>query len=432
MKAAIIAGGRANRLGALAAKLPKALLPVGGHPLLDYGMKLLRRYGVDEAVICTGHLAEKIEDYVGNESKWGLKIRFSHEDSPLGTAGCLRTIQPPLTEDFLVIYSDVLVEMDLEALVAAHRDAGADATLVVHPNSHPYDSDLVDMDPATRWIRTIHKKPHPKRAWLPNLVSAAVYVLKPRVINLLTPGERADCAHDLLPRALAKGMRILGYPTAEYLKDAGTPERLAEVEEDLRSGRVAGSHRSRPRRAVFLDRDGVINREVNLLHDPDQLELLPGAATAIRRLNRAGWLTIVVTNQPVVARGLCSEEQLRLIHHKLETLLGAEHAYLDSIYYCPHHPDRGYPGENAAYKIPCQCRKPAIGMIVEAVKDFNIDLTGSWLIGDTTSDVQTGANCGVKTILVKTGYGGNDGKCPVSPTHVSADLEAAVEWLLSL
>jgi histidinol-phosphate phosphatase family protein len=190
------------------------------------------------------------------------------------------------------------------------------------------------------------------------------------------------------------------------------------------------AHRQFFRPAAFLDRDGVINREVNLLHHPSQLELLPGAANAIRRLNEAGWLAIVITNQPVVARGLCDESQLRVIHDKLETLLGREGAYLDAIYYCPHHPDRGYPGENPVYKVACGCRKPATGLLEAAQREFRIDLARSVFVGDTARDIQTGHNAGIRTVLVRTGYGPEQSCSESSPTYRCADLGAAVEWIL--
>ena len=244
--------------------------------------------------------------------------------------------------------------------------------------------------------------------------------------------EKADCAHDLFPRALAAGRRLHAYPTAEYLKDAGTPERLEEAEADIRSGRVAGSNRQRARAAVFLDRDGVINREVDLLHAPEQLELLPGVSAALRQLNRMGWLTVVVTNQPVVARGLCDEARVRQIHDKLESLLGQEGAFVDAIYYCPHHPDKGFPGENAAYKVSCDCRKPGVGLVDKAMEDFNIDVSASYFVGDTTTDLQTAKNASLKAVLVKTGYAGADQKfsAPARP-HVANDLAEAVEWILA-
>jgi mannose-1-phosphate guanylyltransferase/phosphomannomutase len=428
-QAVIIAGGRGSRLGQQAQNLPKALVPVGDRPLLDHTLSLLQRHSVREVVFCTGHLSEKIETYVGDGSSWGLRVSYSKEPSPLGTAGCLRRIDPAPASDFLVVYADLLMELDLSAIAQAHRENQADATLLVHPNGHPYDSDLVDMDPATEQIREIFRKPHPPGKWRANLVSAAVYILHPRVLTLLAPAEKADCAHDLFPRALAAGYRLFGYRTAEYLKDIGTPERLREAEDDLRSSRVSSSRRCKPRPAVFLDRDGVINREVDLLHDPAELDLLPGASEAIKRLNEAGWLTVVVTNQPVVARGLCDENQVRNIHAKMEWLLGSEGAFVDAIYYCPHHPAAGYAGENAAYKVACGCRKPALGLIETAARDYNIDIGSSYFVGDTTTDLQTGRAAGMTSVLVRTGYGGTDKKYDVSPDHIATDLFEAVEWI---
>ena len=204
-EAVIIAGGRGTRMGTLGEGLPKALLPVAGRPLLDYSLNLLRKYSITNVVICTGYLGEQIEHHVGNGSKWGLQVRYSRESIPLGTAGCLRAIDPMPSADFLVLYADLLIEMDLQSLLQTHRSSQADGTLVVHPNDHPFDSDLVALDYPTTNILGIHKKPHAADLCLPNLVSAALYVLKPSLLDLLIPGEKADCAHDLFPRALKTG-----------------------------------------------------------------------------------------------------------------------------------------------------------------------------------------------------------------------------------
>jgi len=185
--------------------------------------------------------------------------------------------------------------------------------------------------------------------------------------------------------------------------------------------------------AVFLDRDGVINREVDLLYREDQLDLLPGAAEAIRRLNDAGILAIVVTNQPVVARNLCTEDDVCRIHERLQEMLKeAAGARLDAVYYCPHHPETHHQDGNPAYRGRCRCRKPAIGMLEEARERFGLDFARCVLVGDTTRDVQTGRNAGCRTILVKTGYAGRDGACDVVPDHVVEDLADAVDTVLAL
>jgi D,D-heptose 1,7-bisphosphate phosphatase len=147
-------------------------------------------------------------------------------------------------------------------------------------------------------------------------------------------------------------------------------------------------------------------------------------------LNHAGLRAVMVTNQPVIAKGFLTEVQLRQIHNKLETLLGREHAFLDRIYFCPHHPEKGFPGERADLKIDCDCRKPKPGMILQAQRDLNIDLANSWFIGDTTTDVQTAQNAGVKSILLRTGYGGADGKHDATPDFVFNSLLDAVRFIV--
>ena len=189
--------------------------------------------------------------------------------------------------------------------------------------------------------------------------------------------------------------------------------------------------RSRNRqRAIFLDRDGTVNRKNGLVWKEEQFELEDGVVEAIREINRSGYLAILVTNQPVVARGLCSVEDVENIHKKLETLLGREGVYLDDIRFCPHHPDKGYPEENPTYKIPCHCRKPDIGMLEECAERYNIDLGKSWMVGDTTMDIQTGKNAGTRTALVLTGDAGKDGKYSATPDLVCKDLGQAVKMIL--
>ena len=181
-------------------------------------------------------------------------------------------------------------------------------------------------------------------------------------------------------------------------------------------------------KCIFLDRDGTINVYKCLLHDKGDLVLEEKAAEAIKMINDSEYLCIVVSNQPVVARNLCTLDEAWEINNKLEELLDkANGAYLDDIFMCPHHPDRGYPEENKEYKIVCDCRKPKIGMIKEAAKKHNIDLTKSYIIGDTTIDIMTGINAGLKTILVKTGLGGTDNKYDVKADYVAENLLEAVK-----
>ena len=210
----------------------------------------------------------------------------------------------------------------------------------------------------------------------------------------------------------------------------GTPDRLLRVEADIRNGvpeRLSGRS---GRRAVFLDRDGTVNKEVGLIRHPENICLIPGTAEAIKRLNQSGWLTIVVTNQPVIARGEISRLQLDSIHARLDYKLGLEGAYLDDVRYCPHHPDSGYPGEVSELKIKCRCRKPEPGLLLDAIHDFSIDPSKSWMVGDSTTDIEAGRRAGIKTALVRTGWSGADAKHFVQPELVATDVADAIDRIL--
>jgi D,D-heptose 1,7-bisphosphate phosphatase len=406
MKVVIIAGGQGTRIASVNSEIPKAMIPINGKPIIEYQVELAKRYGFHDFLFIIGYLGDQIESYFQDGSQWGVNIRYFHETTPLGTAGALGLLRDQLTEDFFVFYGDTVMDFDMLHMLNYHRANQADATLFLHPNDHPYDSDIVDID-AHGKVRGFHHKPHPDGFIAHNMVNAALFIFSPKILTAIEPGVKCHIEKHVLPRCIAGGMNLYGYVSAEYIKDMGTPDRYYAVCDDVISGKVARLNRAYSRPAVFLDRDGVINYEVDLLHRVEQMQLIPGAADAIRRINQMGYLAIVVTNQPVIARNLCSFEELEHIHMQMETLLGHEHAYVNAIYYCPHHPDAGYPEERKEYKIRCNCRKPAPGMLLQAAKDWNIDLENSYMIGDSQRDVEAGHNAGVKqSILIPSNQAG--------------------------
>jgi D,D-heptose 1,7-bisphosphate phosphatase len=425
MQLVILAGGKGARMGALTERLPKPMLPLAGKPILEHQVELARRYGAREIILLTGHLGQVIEDYFGDGADRGVPIRCHRESQPLGTAGAIKRIETWIHGDFLVFYGDILVDMDLERLADFHAAKAPLATLVVHPNGHPQDSDLLEIDAQGR-VTAFHPKPREAGRCFHNLVNAALYVISPRLLRHVAAGQFSDLGRDVFPQIVQAGQAVYGYNTPEYLVDIGTLDRLQKVEADVRSGKVTRLNRAHPRRAVFLDRDGVLNLDMDHVRSPDQLRLLPGAAEAVRRINASEYLVVVVTNQPAIAKGFISECDLDRIHAKLETLLGEEGAYLDRIYYCPHHPDKGFAGERPEYKVICDCRKPAPGMLVRAAVELNIDLGGSFMVGDRTTDLVAGRAAGCKTILL--GRDGaprdEDDACP--PDFICADLAEAV------
>jgi histidinol-phosphate phosphatase family protein len=429
MQLVILAGGKGSRLQGRLGSLPKPLVDICGRPLIEHQVALGVDYAVEEAVLLTGYGASAIEKHFAS-SNLGVKVRTIEESSPLGSAGAVIAALPSLDERFLVMYGDTMLNVDLDRFVSAHLLSGAAATLFLHPNDHPHDSDLVEVNADGR-ITAFHPYPHDPDRYYPNLVNAALYVIEKRLLmNWEIPCEPLDFAKHVFPAMLQRGAFLYGYRSPEYIKDAGTPERLDKVIADYRSGRVAAGSLRTPAPAVFLDRDGTLNEEVDRVKTPQELRVIDGVWDAIRLLNRSPYRCVVVTNQPVLARGDCSEEQLQEIHNKLETLLGRHGAYLDAIYYCPHHPHSGYPGEIKKLKIECSCRKPSIGLIEKACREMNLDLSRSWMIGDSTVDIKTARNAGIGSIVVGTGYAGRDGRFPDLPDQAVPDLQSAVHFIL--
>ncbi|HWF76485.1 MAG TPA: HAD-IIIA family hydrolase [Caulobacteraceae bacterium] len=425
---AIIAGGKGMRMGEAFPGLPKALIPVGGKPVLQHQLELARAAGVESVTVFAGHLSDKIAAFVGDGARFGLDIRVIVEETPLGNAGLLAASLDALPEQFFVLYGDVMAAVDLARMGAFHLDRGADFTTLVHPNDHPFDSDLIEADADDR-VTAIRACPHPDGQHFANLVNAALYAVRRDALRpFQSAGGKLDFTKDVLAGLVARGAGVLAYRSSEYIKDMGAPARLARVEADWRAGKIRLGP-AKPRAAVFLDRDGTLNVDRPFIARAADLELIAGAGAALRRLREAGFLLIVVTNQPVIARGEASWAGLADIHHKLEWELGKAGAFIDALYFCPHHPDAGFPGEVPELKIACDCRKPATGLIDQACRDFAIDRAASWMVGDSTRDVEMARRAGLRSVLVRTGNGGADGRYQVGADHVVLDIADAAELI---
>jgi len=426
-----MAGGKGTRLRSITNdEIPKPMAPVAGKPILQWQVEHLREQGVTDIVFVIGHLGHKIREYFQDGQAFGVSARYIEETTPLGTAGALSLLPPFLTdESFFLVFGDVLFDIELARMEQFHRNSGALATLFVHPNVHPFDSDLIVCDENGR-ISRFDSKHNVRDYWYHNCVNAGFYLLDRSICSRVPADTKVDLEKELLTGLIDDGAPVYAYRSPEYIKDVGTVERITRAEEELKSGFVASRSLRNQQKAIFLDRDGTINRKNGLVYSEEQFELEDGVVEAIGAINRSGYLAIVVTNQPVVARGLCDIADVERIHKKMETLLGQQGVYLDAVRFCPHHPDKGYPEENPAYKIPCHCRKPDIGMIEQCARQFNIDLSASWMVGDTTVDIQTGVNAGTHTALVLTGDAGSDKKYDVTPELTCKNLWEAVAMIL--
>lgn len=423
MKTVIMAGGKGTRISEMFPNIPKPLIPIKNmdgieKPVLEWEIESLAAQGFKDIILTVSHMHEKIEEHFGDGSRFGVSIEYSVEEQPLGNAGALFKLRDKLTEPFLLLNADAVFDIDFNRFVEYHRTQGGLVTLFTHPNSHPYDSGVLIADKrgaVQRWLTKEDVRPQ----WYRNCVNAGLHVIDPAVLDMSgidtevvgteVGGKRVkvDLDRQILKPLCGTG-KMFCYDSPEYVKDMGTPERYEAVCRDFVNGVVAAKNLSHPQKAIFLDRDGTINKYVGFLRNIDEFELISGVAEAIRKINASGYLTIVVTNQPVIARGEVTASELQLIHYKMETQLGAEGAYLDGVYYCPHHPHKGYEGEIAELKIDCDCRKPKPGMLVKAARDFNIDLPASWMIGDGENDIKAGKVAGCQTALVGEGEYGQD------------------------
>lgn len=427
-QAVVLCGGRGLRLERVLGETPKALAPIAGEPLLGHLLEGLGRSGAEEVLLVAGHRAEPLAQALPSITPRGLRVELVVEEEPRGTAGALLQIEQKLRERFLLIYGDLFTDLDFRTFARAAGARGGLGTLLVHRSSHPEDSDVLAVDDAQRVIAWLPRSPaRPPGAVVSPaaLTNSAVGAFHRSLLDYIPRDRACDLYGEVLPALIDARASVHGYLSSEYVRDIGTPERLSAVDADVRAGRTR-------RRAdlALLDRDGVLSPEAPPLVDRrERLSLLPGAAAGVRALNQAGLRVAVVTNQAIVARGLCTPSGLEEIHHRLRELLAREGATLDAIYACPHHPETHHPGGVAALRGPCRCRKPATGMVADALRDLAVPAWRALVVGDSSVDMQLAHNAGLPAAALATGQGGRDGRHPARPSWRFADLEHAAAWI---
>ena len=407
MKTVIMAGGKGTRISELFPNIPKPLIRVSGKPILEWEIESLASQGFTEIILTVSYMHEKIEEYFGDGSRWGVTIKYFIEEQPLGNAGALYKLG--LDDDFLLLNADSLFDVDFQRMVNFHLSHNALVTLFTHPNSHPYDSGLIianEENAVEQWLTKEDIRPK----YYKNRVNAGLHIINPKALTIsgihaedvgIVGSDGHICKVDLdrnVLKPLCGRGEMYAYDSPEYVKDMGTPERYAEVAQDFASGIITAKNLINKQKAIFLDRDGTINVYKGFLRNIESFELMEGVTEAIKRINKSDYLCIVITNQPVIARGEVTVSELKEIHNKLETLLGEGGAFIDGLFYCPHHPHKGFEGEISELKIDCNCRKPKPGMLLSAAKKYNIDLYKSWMIGDGENDIIAGNAAGCKTI----------------------------------
>ncbi len=431
MIALIQAGGAGTRLKSITGDMPKPMVPICGKPILEWQIENLHENGVDDFIIVISPNGKAIPNYFGDGGKFGVRIEYIEEKEPLGTGGVLGLLQGKIQDDFILCFGDLMLNICWKKFIDFHREKHSSLTAFAHPNSHPFDSDVLVTDEKDRLVR-IDSKHNVRNYYYKNLTNAGLYVCSKDVISFVQEPAKIDFEKVVLQHFINEG-KAFAYRSSEYVKDCGTPDRYYGVTNDLKNEIIPAKSLANLQKCIFLDRDGTINKFGDFVRSANQLELAPGAAEAIKLINESSYLAICVTNQPVVARGETTFEELENIHNKMEDLLGEQGAYLNDLFFCPHHPDKGYPGEVPELKISCDCRKPKIGMLLKAKEKYNIDLTQSWMIGDTKQDIQTGINAGCRTILLTTGDPNPNRRYQeAQPTYMCSTLLEAVRLILKI
>jgi len=381
---AVLAGGLGTRLGSLTEATPKPLLTRGGRPFLAWLLRELSRFGVNEFLLLTGHLSEEIERAIPAMRAMlprPVSIDVSREPRRAGTGGAVFHAKDRLRERFLLCNGDSLFDANLADLLSAAATDGPDVVgrMLLRRLPDASRSGVVTLDDDR--VTTFQERPPPGT---PGIINAGVYLFNRGLLDALTP----DCSleADILP-AQARSGRLRGTLGEGYFRDIGVPGDFDRADDELRA--------LRGRRALFLDRDGVINIDHGHVGSHDRFQWVPGALDTIRYATAAGWHVFVVTNQSGVARGFYDETAAR----GLLTWIGDEArrhgGTIDDARYCPFHPDATVP----AYRAVSDWRKPAPGMLRDLIRAWEADPARCVMIGDQPTDLQAAIAAGIEAHL---------------------------------
>jgi len=381
---AVIAGGLGSRVHNLTQGQPKCLLKVNNSTILDLQLDFFVRNNLKKVHLFLGFGAEQIVKHL--ESRHDVEFEFHIEPHPRGSAGELISKLSEIDEDLIVVHGDLYLDFPIEGMIDELHNSGAPFIQLVHPSNHMKDSDIVETDEHGN-ILSIICKPHSRNLVTRNQCNAGVFIFNKNfftqisIIAASLAQSKIDLDRDLIPHLLAGGLKGRAHRNLGIVRDLGTPERLTTFNSNSKS---PDNNYSKP--MIFLDRDGVINKDFGWISSISSFEVYDDVPEAIGLLNKNGYRISVVTNQPVVARGETSLAEINKMHSRLDVMLALQNAFIDEYFVCPHHPDTGFPGEIAEFKITCNCRKPEVGLLEQALQKFPTEMANSWMIGDTWRD----------------------------------------------
>jgi len=399
---AILAGGLATRLRPLTETVPKALINIAGEPFLAHQLRLLKNAAIRQVVLCLGYRGTEIQEFAGDGRRFGLEIQYSFDgDRLLGTGGAIRRALNQLGESFFVLYGDSYLPTDYAAVEQAFRRCGRLGLMTIFENGGLWDTSNVEFS-SGRILRydKVSRSPGMRH------IDYGLGAFHASVFQSLPDDQPIDLA--AVYQELLQRDQLAGFEVRERFYEIGSVAGIEELRKHLAR-----------RPAVFLDRDGVLNDAIMRNGRPyppsclSELRIVPDAASALGRLKAAGFLLIVVTNQPDVARGTQTREAVDSLNESVGAALP-----IDGFYTCFHDTADG-----------CDCRKPAPGLLLRAAADWNIDLARSFLIGDRWRDIDAGSAAGCRNIWIDRQY---DERHPTAlPDHRTTSLANAADWVLS-
>ena len=397
MQFVIQTGGQGSRLKKITKGESKSLLNINRKKIIDFQIDNLKKYKLKKKIIILNNEKYKsLELYLKN--KYGNIFNFFNEKKPLGTGGSLKFLKNIHQSSFIMLYGDLIFNFNFKKLYKFHTKNKADLTLVVHPNSHPYDSDLVTTDKKNK-ILNFYTKPHSKKN-IGNLCLSGICVFNRKILGNIVNEKFQDFSKNIIPKLIKKNYKIYAYRTREYIKDAGTIDRIKKVKLDINQNKHLKFGIDNKLPAFFLDKDGVLNKDLHNNKYQNIKLIFPNTYKAIKKINNQDYLAVVVTNQPAIAKGFVKESKLQNDLRYLESYLAKQGLFLDRIYYCPCHPEKGFRGEVKKYKRKCSWRKPNNGMMKQAIKDLNIDIKKSIMIGDRVEDFLAAKKTGIKFYFI--------------------------------
>ena len=406
LSAVIAIGGKGTRLKTITGNIPKPLFPIYKISPLRRICLELKKYGITEINLTLGYGSEMFDKEIKDINyKLNLKINTFIENIPLGECGALWKIKNKLKKEVIFINGDVVFSIDLNKFMYFHKRLDSKFTLLTHTSTHPEDSDLI-FAPNGTLIKKLYLKSNENNqesdAYLGN---AGIALFNSDLLSLVHPpqtGGNSSLLNHLAYKALSKNILIYSYNTSEYIKDMGTEKRFRQVEKDLEFGVVESKcYRNNPK-ALFLDRDNTLIkcRQNDYIIDASNLEFMDSEIKKISFIAKEYDIVCLVTNQPQIAMGILTINELDLINSKIIKHCLSYNLKIDTVSFCPHHPHSGFKDEIEILKSDCFCRKPNPGMLLELSFSRNINLSSSLFIGDSLNDEQAALNAGCSFINV--------------------------------